>query len=110
MNVQTKNELLESFNAMRVANNDDAIVKFNATKAVLIETIDAYRVEHDIDDSMSIADLARELNMSPKIARAKLRRRGIYASNSHHARFERDDETYLAYVEIITTKRESKNA
>lgn len=105
----TKNEtiksLLNDFNATRVANNDDEIVKWSKSKQQLRDAIVEYANVNDVDNTMSVAQLSRELNINPKIARAKLRRRGIFATNGHHVRFERDDETYNAYVAIITTTR-----
>ena len=93
---------------MRVANNDDEIVKWSKTKNALRDAIVEYVESHDVDNTMSVAQLSRELNVNPKIARAKLRRRGIFATNGHHVRFERDDETYNAYVAIITTTRATR--
>jgi len=105
----TKNEtiksLLEVFNALRVKNNDDVIERWTKSKNALRDAIAEYMTQNDVDDTMSIADMARELGMSPKIARAKLRRRGIFATHGSHVRFRRDDETYKKYYAIITARR-----
>ena len=95
----TKNELL--------ANAADLNIDVNArmTKQQLTDAIAAFVADDDNDMSMSVADLARELGVSPKIARAKLRRRGIYSTHGSHVRFERDDETFAEYVSIITSTR-----
>jgi len=108
----TKNEtiktLLARFNEMRVANNENAIAKWSKSKNDLIDAIAAYVVDVDDDNTMSVADLARELNINPKIARAKLRRRGIYATHGSHVRFTRDDATFNEYVAILTSARVAK--
>lgn len=103
----TKNELLAELNELRAKNGDDEIAKFSKSKALLVAAIVEYRESIGDDGTMSVADLARELNMSPKIARAKLRRRGIFATNGAHVRFSRDDETFAKYVAIITSARVS---
>lgn len=101
----TKNEMLAELNTLRVSNGDEAIAKFNGAKNALADAIVEYRESIGDDGTMSVADLARELNMSPKIARAKLRRRGIFATNGNHVRFTRDDETFAKYHAIIASKR-----
>lgn len=105
----TKNELLATFNALRVSNGDDELGKFNKSKSELENAIVEYRESIGDDGTMSVADLARELGMSPKIARAKLRRRGIFATNGAHVRFVRDDDMYVKYHAIITSKRVAVN-
>lgn len=101
----TKNELLNTLNELRAAHGDDEIVKFSKSKSELENVISEYRDSIGDDGTMSVADLARELGMSPKIARAKLRRRGIFATNGAHVRFVRDDELFVKYHAIITSAR-----
>ena len=98
----TKNELIERANELGLDVNS------KMTKSQLVDAIDAFVA--DDDNTMSVADLARELNVSPKIARAKLRRRGIYAKHGSHVRFTRDDDVYNEYVAIITSTRANANA
>ena len=77
------------------------------SKSALVNVIAEYRESIGDDGTMSVADLARELGMNPKIARGKLRRRGIFATNGSHVRFSRDDETFKKYVAIISSTRVS---
>lgn len=100
----TKNELIERANELGVE------ITSKMTKSQLESAIAAFVENDDNDNTMSVADLARELNVNPKIARAKLRRRGIYAKHGSHVRFTRDDDVYNEYVAIITSTRANANA
>lgn len=110
MKKQTIAQLIETYNAQRVQNDDDVIVKWSKSKNALIDAIVEYVDAHNVDDEMTVAQLARELNVDPKRARAKLRRRGIFAQkNGAHRVFMRNDETYHEYVAIITNTRATSN-
>ena len=100
----TKNEMLESFNAQRVANNDERIEKFDGTKAQLQDAINAY-VESQNDVELSFAMIAREMNVDAKVARGKLRKHGVYASTGRHVTCKRDSALYALYVRVIESKR-----
>ena len=92
------------------ANANEIEINSKMKKSELLDAVVAFVADDENDTSMSVADLARELGVNPKIARAKLRRRGIYAKHGNHVRFERDDETYNEYVAIITSTRANANA
>ena len=104
MTNETKSQLIERANELGVEINS------KMTKSQLADAIAQFVADDENDNTMSVADLARELNVSPKIARAKLRRRGIYAKHGNHVRFTRDDDTYNEYVAIITSSRKSADA
>lgn len=103
-NEMTKSQLIERATELQIDINS------RMTKSQLIDAIESFVANDENDTSMSVADLARELNVNPKIARAKLRRRGIYAQHGAHVRFDRNDETFNKYVEILTTSRKNVNA
>jgi len=102
----TKNELatmtVPQMRALAVEN--EIAVEKRAKKTDIHDALVAFIDANETDTSMSVAQLARELGLNPKIARAKLRRRGIFATNGSHVRFDRDDDVYHRYVDIFTRK------
>lgn len=50
---------------------------------------------------LSVADVAREMGINPKVARAKLRRHNIRAKDGRHARVMRDTPAYTALVALL---------
>ncbi len=103
----TKTKLIDELNAKRVENNEKRIRKNSKmTIAQLRDAIDAYETHVDENDGvLTFAMIAREMNVNPKIARSKLRRHGVYASNSRHATCKRDDALFALYVRVIESKR-----
>lgn len=61
-------------------------------------------VSRDPND-LSVADVAREMGINPKVARAKLRRHNIRAKDGRHARVMRDTPAYHALVAMLAPKK-----
>lgn len=105
-------KLLPVLNKARKGASEKRLAKWTSSKGALIEAIEAYAVsdvantdaQADDDNTMSVAELAREMDVNPKVARGKLRRRGIFATNGSHVRFARDSETFKQYAAIIAPK------
>lgn len=103
-NKTTKNDMLNAFNEIRIANNDERIEKFDGTKAQLQDAIDAY-VEQQNEGELTYAQIAREMNVDAKVARGKLRKHGVYASNGRHVTCKRNSALFALYVRVIESKR-----
>ena len=103
----TKTKLIKTLNEKRVANDEKRIRKnTKMTIAQLRDAIDAYEnVVANDDNVLTFAMIAREMNVNPKIARSKLRRHGVYASNSRHQTCKRDDALFALSVRVIESKR-----
>jgi len=72
----------------------------------LRDAIDEYEnAIRDANVELTFAMIAREMNVNPKIARSKLRRHNVYASNSRHVTCKRDDALFALYVRVIESKR-----
>ena len=115
MNTITTNDIVNmNVKSLRAYCVEHAIaIESKMKRDAIVDAIVAYIVAHENDDDlMTIAQLSRENNINPKIARAKLRRRNIYAINNSHVQFRRNDETYARYLKIITTtnRRDDVNA
>lgn len=52
-------------------------------------------------EELSVAEVAREMGINPKVARAKLRRHNIRAKDGRHARVMRDTPAYAALVALL---------
>lgn len=57
------------------------------------------------DGRISVADVARDLGINPKVARAKLRRRGMQSADGRWPKFERDSETHKEYVAALASNK-----
>lgn len=54
------------------------------------------------DAGLTVADLARNMGISPKVARAKLRRQGYSADGGQYPRMTPGTKEYDAVVNILT--------
>lgn len=79
-------------------------VEFNTktTKSELIDLITA--ADTDDDTTVSVADIARELNISPKVARARLRRSGATRDGKRWGRVERDSDAHRELIAIVSPR------
>lgn len=65
------------------------------------------------DGLLSLADIARELGINPKVARAKLRRTKIEATaglrqETRYMRVARGSDEYHLYLEVLAPKKEEQ--
>lgn len=81
----------------------DELVKDELVKAAL-KTKKAKKDdagETAINLAMTVADMARALGMHPKVARAKLRRRGFTAQDGRWPRYQPGTEDYEAVMNVL---------
>lgn len=138
MNTMTRAQLIDELNVFRVHANVEKIEKTKMNRAQLIDAINAMRdayidndnAKHDdvaidvalnaidvdvasiahVAQNVTVAQLSRELNIDPKIARARLRRHAIFATNHAHVILSRDTQQFRDYVAIITNVKKRDNA
>lgn len=67
-------------------------------------------LEAENDNTLSVADIARELSIDPKIARSRLRRAKYERTGKRYGRVERDSDEHKALIELITPKPKTEKA
>lgn len=58
-------------------------------------------VDRVTDDTITVVDVAEELNIDPKVARAKLRRKGLKANEGRWPRFKRDSAEHKDMIKLL---------
>jgi O6-methylguanine-DNA--protein-cysteine methyltransferase len=56
---------------------------------------------HEAGDMLTVSDIARELGIDPKVARAKLRRTGASATEGRWAKIKRDSKEHKDLIKLI---------
>ncbi len=108
--MSTIKQMIETHNAI---NGVKHVNSWKASKVALQTKIDdattaATFVATADDDMLSIADVARSLNINPKIARAKLRRRGKSASDDGRwTKVKRDSKKHETLKSILMFGRKT---
>lgn len=54
-----------------------------------------------VSDLISVVDVAQDLNIDPKVARAKLRRRGLKANEGRWPTFKRDSVEHKDFIKLL---------
>ncbi len=113
----TSTELLTIYNELAPQSGHKTLKSWSGSKKSLQERIDALTkvrpepapADGDDDDGMiSVADVARELKINPKVARAKLRRRGQTSSDGRWGRFMRGSPDHKAIVKVLKNGRKDQ--
>lgn len=84
---------------------DDAAGEVRAPKKVvkaITAALDAAEGKASDDNMLSVSDVAREMGIDPKVARAKLRRMGQAATEGRWAKVKRDSREHKALVAALT--------
>jgi len=116
----TTNELLTKYNLLASRAGKKPLKAWKDSKAKLQARIDALVPTEQVpskpakkpvangESTMSVADVARELGINPKVARAKLRRKGIGATDGRYAKFERDSDQHKTLVATLKPAPKAK--
>lgn len=59
---------------------------------------EAKRVE---DNLITVVDVAEEMNIDPKVARAKLRRKGMKSNEGRWPRFKRNSDEHKDFIKLL---------
>lgn len=57
--------------------------------------------KEEVDNNLTIVQIATDIGMDPKVARAKLRRKGYKSNEGRWAKIERDSKEHKEIVEIL---------
>ena len=113
----TINEMLTKYNALAARHNEPGLKTWKAKKSDLETKYEELRksvnaqLQKEQDDyeanggkkkakkktkaeGLSVADIARSMNMNPKVARAKLRRKGLTAQNGRWGLVQKGSAEY----------------
>ena len=100
----TINELLKKYNAAA----PKPLKAWKGSKAALQAKLDAVKPAKvakvkrtTINGTLSVVQIASELSINPKVARAKLRRRGLVATNGRWASVKRDSAEHKTIIEQL---------
>lgn len=58
-------------------------------------------VDRVTDNTITVVDVAEELNIDPKVARAKLRRKGMKSNEGRWPRFKRDSAEHKDMIKLL---------
>lgn len=53
------------------------------------------------DNTITVVDVAEELNIDPKVARAKLRRKGMKSNEGRWPRFKRNSDEHKDFIKLL---------
>lgn len=111
---QSKDKLIGRINALKELDasttkripankpNESAKPRSNPTADKLIEK-EAKRKE-EADNMLTIVQVAAELNINPKVARAKLRRKKFHSNEGRWPAVKRDSREHKELIEVLTGK------
>lgn len=100
----TINELLTTYNDLAGRSGREPINAWKKTRRELEERVQSLR-----DSTITIAAIARELGMDPKVARAKIRNAGLHKAGDEWPIYERDSAQFAAVKnELMKIEQRSK--
>src|SRR5262249_29747026 len=97
----TIKELLDEYNKRAAAANLPTIKAWKGTKAKLEERLAALPLPPTATDDLTVAEIARQLGLSPKTARATLRRAGMKAVDGRWPTVKLNSDEHVNLIALL---------